>query len=79
MIETTVTNNIVIYRLIDFVKLILPKPIGLNKIETSDFIHGTKNQVRDFFIKCDQIRRKLVTLTEEILNGKLHFLCSHCQ
>ena len=35
MIETTVTNNIVIYRLTDFVKLILPKPIGLNKIETS--------------------------------------------
>ena len=30
----------------------------------------------DFFSKCDQIRRKLanlVTFTEEILNGKLHF------
>ena len=28
---------------------------------------------KDFFSKCDQI---LVTFTEEILNGKLHFLCS---
>ena len=31
---------------------------------------------KDFFSKCDQIRRKtanLVTFTEEILNGKLHF------
>ena len=32
----------------------------------------------DFFSKCDQIRSFLgfVTFTEEILNGKLHFLCS---
>ena len=29
--------------------------------------------IKDFFSKCDQIR--LVTFTEEILNGKLHFLC----
>ena len=34
--------------------------------------------IEDFFSKCDQIRRTadLVTFTEEILNGKLHFLCS---
>ena len=32
-----------------------------------------KFSIKDFFSKCDQIRRKL---TEEILNGKLHFLCS---
>ena len=32
--------------------------------------------MKDFFRKCDQIRKKLLTLTEEILNGKLHFLCS---
>ena len=35
--------------------------------------------VRDFFSKCDQIGKflaDLVTFTEEILNGKLHFLCS---
>ena len=33
---------------------------------------------QDFFSKCEQIRRKLdlVTYTEEILNGKLHFLRS---
>ena len=38
-----------------------------------------KFSINDFFSKCDQIRRKLqdlVTFTEEILNGKLHFLCS---
>ena len=37
-----------------------------------------KYSIKDFFSKCDQIRRKLdlVTLIEEILNGKLHFLCS---
>ena len=32
-----------------------------------------KFSITDFFNKCDQIRKKL---TEEILNGKLHFLCS---
>ena len=39
-----------------------------------------KCSIKDFFSKCDQIRRKLllkkITFTEEILNGKLHFLCS---
>ena len=34
-----------------------------------------KFSIKDFFSKCDQIRRKLlVTFTEEILNGNLHFL-----
>ena len=33
-----------------------------------------KFSIKDFFCKYDQIRR--VTLTEEILNGKLHFLRS---
>ena len=31
--------------------------------------------IKKFFIICDQIM-DLVTLTEEILNGKLRFLCS---
>ena len=33
---------------------------------------------KNFFSKCDQICRKLdlTAFTEEILNGKLHFLCS---
>ena len=30
-----------------------------------------KFSIKDFFSKCDQI-----TITEEILNGKLHFSCS---
>ena len=33
-----------------------------------------KFSIKDLFSNCDQIRR--VTFTEEILNGKLHFLCS---
>ena len=37
-----------------------------------------KFSIKDFFGKCDQIRSflDLVTFTEEILHGKLHFLCS---
>ena len=38
-----------------------------------------KFSIKGFFSKCDQIRRKLVTFTEEIFNGKLHFLCSDCK
>ena len=36
--------------------------------------HKTKFSIKHFFSKCDQIR--IFTFTEEILNGKLHFLCS---
>ena len=38
-----------------------------------------KFSIKYFFSKCEQIRRKLriwSNFTEEILNGKLHFLCS---
>ena len=36
-----------------------------------------KFSINDFSSKCDQIRRAdLATFTGEILNGKLHFLCS---
>ena len=35
-----------------------------------------KFPIRNFISKCDQIHRKLVTFTGEILNGKLLFLCS---
>ena len=36
-----------------------------------------KLSIKTFFSKCYQIRRKLllVTFIEEILNGKLYFLC----
>ena len=33
-----------------------------------------KFSITNLFSKCDQIRR--IIFTEEILNGKLHFLCS---
>ena len=38
----------------------------------------TKFSIKDSFSKCDQIRKNadLVAFTEEILNAKLHFLCS---
>ena len=41
--------------------------------------------MKGFFSKCDQIRKKLqilshiLTVTEEILNEKLHILCSEKQ
>ena len=37
-----------------------------------------KFYIKDFFSKCDQIRsfQSAVTFSEEILNGKLHVLCS---
>ena len=37
-----------------------------------------KFSIIDFLSKCDQIQKTsdLVTFTEEILKGKLHFLCS---
>ena len=42
--------------------------------------HYTENEVfhQDFFSKCDQTAETedLVAFTEEILNGKFHFLCS---
>ena len=41
-----------------------------------------KFSIKDFYSKCDQIcsilqeTAELATFTEEIVNGKLHFLCS---
>ena len=37
-----------------------------------------KFSFKDFFSKCAQFLADLLTFTEEILNGKLHFLCSEC-
>ena len=39
-----------------------------------------KFSIKEFFIKCEKIHsfvRDLFTFAEEILNGKLQFLCSH--
>ena len=38
-------------------------------------LHDTKMKfsIKDFFSKCDQETADLVTFTEEIVNGKLHF------
>ena len=52
------------------------------RLLTSDLPFTTqkiKFSIKDSFSKCDQIRSfhgDLVTFTEEILNGKLHSLCS---
>ena len=66
--------------------------LGLKGLRTDDFHQLFKTLTRgftaqkikfsfkNFFSKCDQIRKvmDLVTFTEEILNRKLHFLCSAC-
>ena len=40
-------------------------------------VQKMKFSIKDFLSKCDQIRTAdLVTLAEEILNGKLNFMCS---
>ena len=41
-------------------------------LELCDTTQKMKFSIKDFFSKCDQIYK----FTEEILNGKLHFLCS---
>ena len=57
--------------------------INYNINKTVNSIHCTKKKkfsIKDFFSKCNQIRKKLrilVTFTEEIFNGKLHFLCRY--
>ena len=35
-----------------------------------------KFSIKDFFGKCDQIRRKLWIWSHLLKNGKFHFLCS---
>ena len=42
----------------------------------SDTTLEMKFFVKDFFSKCEQIRRKLVTLTKDLVNRKIHFLYS---
>ena len=44
--------------------------------ETEFTAQNMKFSIKDFFSKCGQICSLLVTFTEKILNGKLHFLCS---
>ena len=46
------------------------------RIQTSCTEQKMKLPIKGFFSKYDQIRSDLVTFTEEILNGKLRFLCS---
>ena len=44
--------------------------VNLSYISTAQKM---KFSIKDFFSKCDQI---CMTFTEEMLNGKLHFLCN---
>ena len=58
--------------------------LGQTEGERNDFFAGftaqkMKFSIKDFFVKCDQIRsfmRIFFTFTKENLNGKLYFLCS---
>ena len=47
-----------------------------NTSKKRDIARKTLHNIKDFSSKCDQIRSFLATFTGEILNGKLHFLCS---
>ena len=44
--------------------------------EANDTEQKMKFSIEDFFSKCEHETADLVTFTEEILNGKLHFLRS---
>ena len=44
--------------------------------EANDTEQKMKFSIEDFFSKCEHETADLVTFTEEILHGKLHFLCS---
>ena len=52
--------------------------IGKILLERKDITaQKMKFSIKGFFSKCDQtVTADLVTFTEEILNGKLHFLCN---
>ena len=56
--------------------------VVLEQLNSHNTAQKLKFSIKDFFSKCDQIRRKpqktanLVTFTEAIVNGKLDFLCS---
>ena len=69
-----ITNsNEVTILLLDTDNVYLPEHLAA--IDTAQKIKFSK----DFFSNCDEIRSEtadLVTFTEEIHNGKLHFLCS---
>ena len=56
----------------------IPQAPNNKWVNANNTAQKMKFSIQDFFSKCDQIRRPadLVTFTEEILNGKLHFLCS---
>ena len=55
-------------------KVIVSRPaIGTDNGKVPFTAQKTKFSIKDFFSKCDQIWSNLVTFTQEILNGKLHF------
>ena len=64
---------------IHFINVKLKQPLILVNYRSHHTAQKMKFSIKDFFSKCDQIRWKtadLVTFTDEILNGKLYFLCS---
>ena len=51
----------------------------LQFLNTTNIAQKIKFSMKNFFSKWDQIRKKiadLVTFTEDMLKGKLHFFCS---
>ena len=58
------------------------KTLAKKSATLSFTVQKMKFSIKDFFSECDQILQwmwptlDLVTITAEILNGKLHFLCN---
>ena len=63
-------------------KRIIDLQVSINGLSLYKTGQKMKFFIKDFFSKCDQIPQKiadLVTCTGEIINRKLHFLCSASQ
>ena len=53
-----------------------PLPFFSKEFQKYNLAQTMKFSVKDFFGKCENIRRKLQKFTKKIFNEKLHFLCS---
>ena len=64
---------------VSFQRVKLPENFNVNPLPLRRFLahnltaQKSKVSIKDFFSNCDQIRSPFA---KEILNGKLHFLCS---
>ena len=78
-IEFGCTSRFFISQMVNSVRLLLfflRKKVHQRIMLIEKTLHKKmKFSINDFFSKCE-LTADLITFTEEILNGKLHFLCS---